>query len=287
MLLKVLVYAYLSNIYSSRKIEEALMQNVFFMWLSGMNKPDHNTINRFRSDRLKDVLKSVFNKIVLLLAEHGVLSLKELYTDGTKIEANANKYTFVWGGAIKSSKERMKQQLDELWAYAQRIAAEEMSDTEPLSYEQIDAEKVRHTIEQIDQALKDKPIDPKKRQKLNYARKNWPKNLERYDQQQEVMGERKNYSKTDPDATFMRMKEDYMKNGQLKPGYNLQISTNNQFIVNYSIHQANNDMTVLNPHIQDFINQFNITPRAVVADAGYGSLENYEFLEHNQIEAYI
>jgi transposase len=213
MLLKVMVYAYLSNIYSSRKIEEALMQNVFFMWLSGMNKPDHNTINRFRSERLKDVLKSVFGQIVLLLAEQGVLSLKELYTDGTKIEANANKYTFVWGGSIKSSRERMKQQLDELWAYAQKIAAEEMSDTEPLSYEHIDAEKVKHTIEQIDEALKNKVIDPRKRQKLNYARKNWPKNLENYDQQQEIMGERKNFSKTDPDATFMRMKEDHMKNG--------------------------------------------------------------------------
>ena len=287
MLLKVLVYAYLSNIYSSRKIEEALMQNVFFMWLSGMNKPDHNTINRFRSDRLKDVLKSVFGQIVLLLAEQGVLSLKELYTDGTKIEANANKYTFVWGGAIKSSKERMKQQLDELWAYAQKIAADEMSDTEPLSYEHIDAEKVKHTIEQIDEALKDKAIDPKKRQKLNYARRNWPKNLEKYDQQQELMGERKNFSKTDPDATFMRMKEDHMKNGQLKPGYNLQISTNNQFIVNYTVHQTSNDITVLNPHIQDFINQFDITPQAVIADAGYGSVENYEFLERNQIDAFV
>lgn len=287
MLLKVMVYAYLSNIYSSRKIEEALMQNVFFMWLSGMNKPDHNTINRFRSDRLKDVLKSVFVQIVLLLSEQGVLNLKEIYTDGTKIEANANRYTFVWGGAIKASKERMKQQLDELWSYAQRIAAEEMSDTQPLTYEQINAEKVRQTIEQIDLALKNKDVDPKKKQKINYARKNWPQNLEKYDRQKEVMGERNNFSKTDNDATFMRMKEDYMKNGQLKPGYNLQISTNNQFIVNYSIHQTSNDFNTLNPHIQDFIEQYHTAPNAVIADAGYGSLENYEFLEKYQIEPYV
>ena len=287
MLLKVMVYAYLSNIYSSRKIEEALMQNVFFMWLSGMNKPDHNTINRFRSDRLKDALKSVFSQIVILLAEQGILSLKEVYVDGTKIEANANKYTFVWGGAIKTSRERIKQQLDELWAYAQRIAAEEMSDTQPLSYDQIDAEKVKQTIEQIDQALKEKDIDPKKRQKLNYARKNWPKNLEKYDQQEEIMGGRKNFSKTDNDATFMRMKEDHMKNGQLKPGYNLQISTNNQFIVNYSIHQTSNDFNTLESHIQEFTDQYHDMPHAVIADAGYGSLENYEFLEQNHIDAYV
>ena len=287
MLLKVLVYAYLSNIYSSRKIEEALMQNVFFMWLSGMNKPDHNTINRFRSDRLRDTLKSVFTQIVILLAEQNVINLKELYTDGTRLEANANKYTFVWGGAIKTSKERIRQQLDELWAYAQRIAAEEMNDTAPLTYDQIDAEKVKQTIEQIDQALKEKHVDPKKRQKLNYARKNWPKNLEKYEEQQKLMGERRNYSKTDPDATFMRMKEDYMKNGQLKPGYNLQISTNNQYIVNYTMHQTSNDMTVLAPHIQDFIEQFKMTPEAVIADAGYGSQENYDFLSQNQIDAFV
>jgi hypothetical protein len=156
-----------------------------------------------------------------------------------------------------------------------------------LTYEQIDAEKVKQTIDQIDQALKDKPIDPKKRQKLNYARNNWPKNLQKYEEQQKLMGERKNYSKTDPDATFMRMKEDYMKNGQLKPGYNLQISTNNQFIVSYSLHQTSNDMTVLEPHIQDFIEQYQMTPESVIADAGYGSQENYDFLEQNKIDAYV
>jgi len=116
MLLKVMVYAYLTNIYSSRKIEECLQQNIHFMWLSGMSEPDHNTINRFRGERLKEVLKPIFVQVVHLLAEAGLVSLKELYTDGTKLEANANRYTFVWGKAIKTSKEKMKQRLDELWA---------------------------------------------------------------------------------------------------------------------------------------------------------------------------
>jgi len=83
------------------------------------------------------------------------------------------------------------------------------------------------------------------------------------------------------------MKEDYMKNGQLKPGYNLQISTNNQFIVNYSVHQTSNDLNVLKSHIQDFIAQFQVKPQAVIADAGYGSQENYEYLDQQQIEAYV
>ncbi len=123
MLLKTLVFAYISNIYSSRKIEAALKENIHFMWLAGMNKPDHHTVNRFRSERLRHVLQEVFSQVVLLLADAGHLSLKEVFTDGTKIEANANRYTFVWGKAIKTSRERIKTQLKELWAYTQKVAA--------------------------------------------------------------------------------------------------------------------------------------------------------------------
>jgi len=95
MLLKVLVYGYLCNIYSSRKLEDAVRENIHFMWLAGMNTPDHHTINRFRSERLKENIKELFSQVVLLLAEAGMISLREVYTDGTKIEANANKYSFV------------------------------------------------------------------------------------------------------------------------------------------------------------------------------------------------
>lgn len=145
MLLKVLVFAYINNIYSSRKIEEALQNNIHFMWLSAMNTPDHNTINRFRGERLKEVLRNIFTQVVQLLAQEGLLSIKELYTDGTKIEANASRYTFVWGKAIKSSRERIQKQLDELWQYAQKIAALEMDDTHPSGFDKIDAQKVEQT----------------------------------------------------------------------------------------------------------------------------------------------
>lgn len=94
--------------------------------------------------------------------------------------------------------------------------------------------------------MKDKPADKKIKQKLGYAKKNWPQNLKKYEAQQGVMGEgRTSYSRTDPDATFMRMKEDHMKNGQLKPAYNIQISTNNQFIASYSLHQQTTDTGTL------------------------------------------
>jgi hypothetical protein len=129
-MLKILVYGYLTNQYSSRKIEQSVAQNIYFMWLSGMSYPDHNTINRFRSERLKGALKEVFSQVVLLLVDNGVITLKEPYLDGTKIEANANRYTFVWGRSIVKSKERIRKQLDELWAYAESVAREELENND-------------------------------------------------------------------------------------------------------------------------------------------------------------
>jgi len=153
---------------------------------------------------------------------------------------------------------------------------------------QIDKEKVTETIAKIDAALKDKPVSKQIKQKLNYAKKNWPAALDKYEQQEAVMGEhRKSFSKTDTDATFMRMKEDQMKNGQLKPGYNLQVSSNNQYITHYSIHQATTDSTTLPQHLNDFVQQHQITPDAVTADAGYGSEENYQYLADQNITAYV
>jgi transposase len=287
MLLKVLVYSYINNTYSSRKIETALKENIHYMWLSGMSTPDHNTINRFRSDRLKEVLRKVFTQVVLLLAEQGLLNIKELYTDGTKIEAAANRYTFVWGNAIKTNKERIKKQLDELWQYAQRVAAAELPDTEPTGFDKIDADKVERTIEQINEALKDKPVSKEVKQKLNYAKKHWPSNLKKYAEQEKILNGRSSYSKTDHDASFMRMKEDHMLNGQLKPGYNFQISTNNQYIVNYSLHQTTADTTTLQEHTQIYKEQYHHTPDVITADAGYGSEENYQYLCDNDIENYV
>jgi transposase len=225
MLLKVLVYGYLNNTYSSRRMESALKENIHFMWLAGMNKPDHNTINRFRSDRLKDVLETVFSQVVMLLSEAGHLSLKEIYTDGTKIEAQANRYTFVWGNAIKTSKSKMEEQLKELWAYAEKIAADELKDEAPESFAPVSADQVRDTIQKIDLALEGKEISKKKRQQINYAKKHWPANVEKYAEQQKILEKRNSYSKIDTDATFMRMKEDHMRNGQLKPAYNVQLSS--------------------------------------------------------------
>lgn len=289
MLLKVLVYSYINNVYSSRRIEECINQNIHYMWLAGMNRPDHNTINRFRGKRLQGCLRPIFTQVVLLLCGEGLLSIKELYTDGTKIEAAANRYTFVWGNAINHNKEKIKTQLNELWEYAKGVAAWELDDPEPPGMGPIDSEKVRDTIEKINKALSSNKnkVDKKVRQKLGYAKKHWPAALDRYAKQEEIIGEkRKSCSKTDPDATFMRMKEDHMRNGQLKPAYNVQISTNNQYIASYSIHQSTTDTTTLISHLEQHMKDFG-KPANITADSGYGSEENYGWLERKRITGYV
>lgn len=290
MMLKVLVYGYIRNTYSSRKLELAIAEHIHFMWLAGGNRPDHHSINRFRSERLKGVLKEVFSQVVLSLHEAGYLSIKDVYTDGTKLEAYANRYTFVWAKSIQTNKARIAQQLEELWSYAESVAKEELMDTSPCDFDHLEPEAVEKTIEAIDKALKSQEKgkgDKKKKQTVSYGKNNWPDALRRYEAQENILGDRNSYSKTDPDATFMRMKEDHMKNGQLKPAYNVQMSSNNQFLIHYSIHSNPTDTLTLKPHLAGFKEQHGSLPEQITADAGYGSEENYTYLEEQEIEAFV
>ena len=106
MMLKVVIYAYMSNIYSCRKIEEALKRDIHFIWLAGYEKPDFKTINNFRN-RVKDEIGNIFTQLVLLLAEQGLVSLDVEYIDGTKIESKANKYTFVWRKTVEKNRAKL------------------------------------------------------------------------------------------------------------------------------------------------------------------------------------
>jgi hypothetical protein len=199
----------------------------------------------------------------------------------------ANRYSFVWGKAIKTNKERIKQQLKELWKYTQKVAADEKGDDTPPDFDKIDSKEVKATIEKIDAALKDTEVSKDVKQKLDYAKKHWPDKLKQYKKQEKLLAGRNSYSKTDPGATFMRMKEDHMKNGQLKPGYNTQISTNNQFVVNYSLHPNPTDTKTLIPHLEQYKKLYNTLPQVQVSDAGYSSEENYQYLHQQGVEAYI
>lgn len=213
MLLKVVVYAYLTNVYSGRRMASLLEENVIFMWLSGMNRPDFRTINRFRSERLADGrFESIFRQVVELLHDEGLISLDVQYIDGTKIESVANKYTFVWKGSVEKNKAKLIAKVDGVLKEAEAVLEEENAG-EP--QEEITKEDLQKRTDRILEKMDRDGVS---------------------DKHLEILGERNSYSKTDPDATFMHMKEDAMNNGQTKPGYNVQIATENQYIVNYDLY---------------------------------------------------
>lgn len=286
MMIKVLFYSYLSNIYSCRKIAKALNENIHFMYISGNSTPDFRTINDFRGKILKDYLKKLFAEIVEMLVKTGYLSLDIQYIDGTKIEATSNKYTFVWRGSVEKYQEKLKTKINRILS---DIEESIRSDNQELNTEElpkaIDSEKLREKLSEINKRLKE-PTKKQTKELQKLQNKHLPK-LEKYEKDLEILGDRNSYSKTDPDATFMRMKDDHMKNGQLKAGYNTQISTENQFITHVSIHQTTADTTTLKSHLDGFEQAYKKQSKEVCADAGYGSEENYEMLENKGIESYV
>lgn len=294
MMTKLLVYAYADKIFSSRRIEKAARENIMYMWLCGGNVPDFKTINSFRSERMKDIILDVFSEVVELLVEQKYIKLENYFLDGTKIEANANKYSWVWGKSTKRYKAKLKEKCKELFA-----AAELENESENQEYgernleelgegKEIDSKAIEEAVKRIDEKLAQYPQDKALKQAKKRIEKDYLPRMKKYEQQELVLAERNSYSKTDTDATFMRMKEDHMKNGQLKPGYNIQIGTENQFIVAYSVHQDATDTSCLKEHME----QVKATlkgrlPKNLVADAGYGSEENYEYMNESQLGNYV
>lgn len=300
MLLKILVYGYIDRLYSSRRLEKATGENVNFMWLTGQRTPDHNTINRFRKGQLKDTVKDVFAAVLLLLLEEGLVRLEDYHIDGTKIESAANRYTFVWAKSVSGHKGRLLARINALLDQIEEENDREEAEAEANEKDGDsgvrprveDSGRLAQTIADLNEQLKERlPKDRALRRKMKDLQDKHLDKLREYEMHEEKLDGRNSYSKTDEDATFMRMKEDHMGNGQLKPGYNLQIGTEDQFIVNYTLHQDANDMPVLKGHIEDTKAQLaslgKPLPKRASADAGYGSEENYDYLEAEGIENYV
>lgn len=285
MMLKVLVFAYLSNVYSSRRIEELLKRDIYFMWLAGMKRPDFRTINYYRGKRLKEGFDAVFTQVVRLLHEEGFVSLKVQYIDGTKIESVANKYTFVWRGSVEKYDARLKAKTEALLRQIeQNHAIENQENPVP---EELTAEEVTKRVERIKEKVDADNLGKEERKALKQIETDSVPRMNRYRGQLETMGPRNSYSKTDPDATFMRMKEDAMLNGQLKPGYNVQISTENQFITNFGIYQRPTDTLTMISYLESFKARYGMQSEEIVADSGYGSEENYEYMFSNGMTPYV
>ena len=285
MMLKLLIYSYLNNVCSSRKIEQHIRENINYMWLSGLSRPDFRTINYFRGKRLKGQFETIFTQVVELLHSEGFLTLDVQHIDGTKIESAANKYTFVWRKSIEKYDSRLKAKTA---AILERIEQSNgLESEEDRVREAVTPEQFRERVENIRQKIaRDKLSQEDEKALKEIEQEKLPK-MDKYAEDLLIMEERNSYSKTDPDATFMRMKEDAMLNGQLKPGYNVQISTENQFITNYAIYQRPADTLTLIPYLETFKGKYGKQSLVIVADSGYGSEQNYEYLFGEEIMPYV
>ena len=228
MMLKAIIYGYMNNLYSCRKIETALKRDIHFIWLAGYEQPDFNTINRFRN-RVKDEINQVFTQLVILLAEKGFITLDVEYIDGTKIESKANKYTFVWRKSTEKNRAKLLEKIKTLLGQIDDTIAQE--NAEPENGQSFTPAELMDIADELNRSLDNMPATKEQKEKRKVIKKQIKElrehadKLSEYDEKLRILGERNSYSKTDKDATFMRMKEDAMNNGQTKPGYNLQIGT--------------------------------------------------------------
>jgi len=285
MLVKVVFYAYLQNVYSGRRMEQLLRRDVNFMWLSGMQFPDFNTINLFRKNRLADVIDDIFTQVVQMLVEGKFVTLDVQYIDGTKIEAAANKYTFVWKKATKTNQEKLDRKVKAVLAEAERELNMELGET---SEEIMTSQEMSERTDEILARMDEKGISGNGlRKAVTKVKTDQVAKMKEYEDKLCILGERNSYSKTDHDASFMRMKEDAMNNGQTKPGYNIQISTENQFITHYSTSWRPTDWGTFINHMDTFNARYGRHSKEVVADSGYGNEENYEYLDLNDIDGYV
>ena len=286
LLFKIVLYACTRGIYSSREIERACRENVNFMYLlEGQQAPDHNTIARFRSRHLPDAVEDLLCQMVEILVEQGEISFEEsaVFIDGTKIEANAGRYTFVWKtratkGQIKLG-EKIVTELPLLLEKAgggivmpKQITVQRLKKLRKRLYAQKEKEQIEFVY--------GKGHHKSGLQKAVETINGWLERLKRYNLDIYICGERNSYSKTDPDATFMHMKEDHMKNGQLKPGYNVNVATVSEYIVGNYISANRTDTKTLIPFLEKLCRKHPV--KRVVVDSGYESEENYQYAEENE-----
>ena len=281
---ELIVYGYMTGKYSSREIENACRTDIRFMYILGSEPvPDHTTITRFQNERLTEVIEDLFYQLVMKLYELGEVKFKNIFVDGTKIEANANRYTFVWRKAIEKNNEKLKQKAEailpvicERYGIVEYVSIEEcydiLSKQAMLLGEQFVYGKGHHKTQlQRDVEALGAIIDKKNEYMSSLGKFNG----------------RNSYSKTDVEATFMHLKEDHMRNGQLKAAYNMQIGVESEYIIGLGAFSNRSDVGTLIPFLRRIKAHTNRTIDRIIADAGYESEENYAFLEENGEESFI
>lgn len=290
-LLKILVYAYMNQIYSSRDIERACHRDINFMWLlEGKKAPHYSTIARFRTLHFGACAEATMAEMSQLLYKLGEVSGETIFIDGTKIEACANKYTFVWKKAVTKNLEKL---LGKLAAFVE--SCEELYGIRLVYQGQVKMKHVKKLRKKL-YALKESEgigfvhgTGKRKSllQKSIETLEGYLDRLKEYTKKLYVCGTRNSYSKTDHDATFMRMKEDAMGNGQLKAAYNLQHGVDSEYIVWLTIGPQPSDTTTLIPFFESLRENLGLSYKKVSTDPGYESEENYGYLDASGKLAYI
>ena len=290
-LLKIVLYSYMNGDYSSRSMELNCKRDINFMYLlEGKPVPDHATFARFRSIHFAPCAKRILAEMSNLFYELGEVSGETIFIDGTKIEACSNKYTFVWKKAVTKNQEKLLIKIAALIAECEQLYGIQIvhGDTVKMKHvkrlrKKLYALKQEENIEFVYGIGKRKsPL-----QKSIETLEEYLERLKGYTKKLHICGKRNSYSKTDPDATFMRMKEDAMGNGQLKPAFNLQHGVDSEYIVWLTIGPQPTDTTTLIPFLKETEEYLAFKYQKIVADAGYESEENYVFLDQNQQLAFI
>ena len=282
-LTKVMLYGYMNGNTASRKLEDACRYDLRYQWLlEGRSAPDHNTIARFRSGKLAEALEDLFYQFVRKLHELGEIGYENVYVDGTKIEAYANKYDFVFRKAVMKNEQKLNQKVDRFIGYVQR-------EYDPFLPSSATLEDIRQILLRRQQETGIVFVNGKGKRKTQLQRdmealeSMYVRQL-KYDEYNDIFKGRNSFSKGDHDATYMHMKEDAMRNGQLKPGYNVQFGVEAEYVVGVDVGPERNDVNTMIPLLERMGKGIGQRYGNVVADAGYESEENYEYLKgHGQV----
>ena len=283
-MLQIIIFCYSEGIFTSREIEKSCKYDLRIKYLlDGQTPPDHSTINRFRQ-KIINLTPNLLNEMVQILIEENQIDLSSIYIDGTKIEAYANRYSFVWRGSIEKWQEKLRMRIIKHFNLNKDLTASQVLEVVKIVFNQVSKECIEKKINFVFGQGKRKHQLQREYEML----KDWKSKLETYQKHLEIMGDYRNsYSKTDHDATFMRMKEDHMRNGQLKPEYNIQLASASGFIIGENVSHHPSDMYTLKPFLNKLLKNHPNKLNKIVADAGYESEENYVYLAKNNLSSYI
>lgn len=290
-LLKIVLYSYMNGDYSSRSMELNCKRDINFMFLlEGAPAPDHATFARFRSIHFAPCAKRILAEMSNALFDLGEISGETIFIDGTKIEAAANKYTFVWKKAVTKNQAKLLIKLADFLSECEQLYDLKIVHGDTVKMKHVKKlRKKLHALKRSENVVFVHGIGKRKTplQKSIETLEDYLSRLKKYNQQIHTCGGRNSYSKTDRDATFMRMKEDAMGNGQLKPAYNLQHGVDSEYVTWLTIGPQPTDTTTLIPFLKDMEEHLKFKYKNITTDAGYESEENYAFLEENGQLSYI